>query len=97
MFTSLEVVLEDLEQMLHEPLKFLHDNNKQHHSGGVEHYGGTNAINTTLFGERYFGRQTEVAKLIEVVTTMERDAAVQLKQGGGEGKTTSLDTVFISG
>jgi len=79
-FASVDEVIEDLQQMSLYPETFLHDPDNSFHSPSL------------LFGQRHYGRDAEVTKILEISTRLEQSASKS--DGSEEGQT---ETVFISG
>jgi len=90
-FTSFEGVIQDLEQMVNEPLIFLH--NTRSSDTNIGDCGSPISTRLPIFGERYFGRKEEVTRLIEISTNMEARASSKEKEASKE----ALNAVFVSG
>jgi len=78
-FASFEEVIDDLEQMSLYPQVFLYDAGKC-----------LSLSSSLLFGQRHYGRVSEVTKILEISTMMEQSA----KDGCDDG---SAEIVYISG
>jgi len=85
-FTTMEEILQDLEEMISHPYLFLHDS-----------HSGVGIPILPAFGRQYHGRKKEVARFLEIPTRMEvsnRSVSSKSQFGNNSGK---VEAIFVSG
>lgn len=85
-FTTMEEILQDLEEMISHPYLFLHDS-----------HSGVGIPTLPVFGRQYHGRKKEVARFLEIPTRVEvinRSVSSQSQLGNNSCK---VEAIFVSG